>query len=292
MKILVIGSGFIGTEIANRLESEGHEIRIFSRRLNSSLKAIQVVGDIFDFDEFAVTLSWNPQVIIHTAWITTHAFYAEDNSNSRYAEFTSLLAKSVSQTSLEHLIVLGTCAEYGPQTKQCIAGITKLNPTTFYGKQKVLAFNSTRDALFGSSVRLSWARIFQPFGPNQDSNRLIPYMVDKLRSGLPVNLKDNTSILDWITTRDIASAISWIIGHETPIEVDIGTSIGHTNLEVLQHLEALIGGTSKGLRSSTHSSTSNQITVVGKESPLFKSGWLPVDSLTSGLEWTLGSNNS
>ena len=288
MKILVIGSGFIGSEIANRLESEGHEIRIFSRTLNESLKDLQIVGDIFDFEEFGRTLSWEPHVIIHTAWITTHAFYAEDNSSAKYAEFTSLLAKTVSQTKLEHLIVLGTCAEYGPQTRECIAGITKLDPTSFYGKQKVVAFNSTRDALLGSSVRLSWARIFQPFGPNQDSNRLIPYMVKRLKSGLPVNLKDTTSILDWITTRDIASAISWIIGHETPIEVDIGTGIGHTNLEVLENLEALIGGTSRRLANSTHSSVGNGVMVVGKESPLFVSGWRPQDSLENGLNWVLG----
>jgi nucleoside-diphosphate-sugar epimerase len=288
MKILVIGSGFIGTQILNQLESEGHEMRIYSRSQKKDFKALQIVGDIFDFNEFAETLSWEPQVIIHTAWLTTHEFYAEDLSNAKYAEFTSLLAKRVSRTRLEHLIVLGTCAEYGPQTQECIAGITELNPNSFYGKQKVLAFNSTREALLGSNVRLSWARVFQPFGPNQDSNRLIPYMVNMLQSGSPVNLKDTTSILDWITTRDIASAISWIIRHETPMEVDIGTGNGYTNLEVLEHLEALIGGTSRSVPNSAHSSVGNRITVVGKESPLFVSGWRPQDSLEKGLNWVLG----
>jgi nucleoside-diphosphate-sugar epimerase len=288
MKILLVGSGFIGTEIAKRLQSEGHEIRIFSRSLNTSINVQQIVGDVFDFDEFSGALLWEPQVVIHTAWITTHGVYAEDSSNLKYAEFTSLLASTVSQTSLEHLIILGTCAEYGPQAQECVAGITNLNPTSFYGKQKVVAFNSTKDALFGSSVRLSWARIFQPFGPNQDSNRLIPFLIDSLKRGQPVELKDETSILDWITTRDIASAISWMIDHQTPIEVDIGTSVGHTNLEVLQNLEALMIGKSKSLNYSPHSVVGKGITVVGKESPLFVSGWRPQDSLDSGLKWVLG----
>lgn len=288
MKILLVGSGFIGTEIAKRLQSEGHEIRIFSRSLNTSINVQQIVGDVFNFDEFSGALLWEPQVVIHTAWITTHGVYAEDSSNLKYAEFTSLLASTVSQTSLEHLIILGTCAEYGPQTQECVAGITNLNPTSFYGKQKVVAFNSTKDALFGSSVRLSWARIFQPFGPNQDSNRLIPFLIDSLKRGQPVELKDETSILDWITTRDIASAISWMIDHQTPIEVDIGTSVGHTNLEVLQNLEALMIGKSKSLNYSPHSVVGKGITVVGKESPLFVSGWRPQDSLDSGLKWVLG----
>jgi len=113
-------------------------------------------------------------------------------------------------------------------------------------------------------------------------------MVNMLQSGSPVNLKDTTSILDWITTRDIASAISWIIRHETPMEVDIGTGNGYTNLEVLEHLEALIGGTSRSVPNSAHSSVGNRITVVGKESPLFVSGWRPQDSLEKGLNWVLG----
>jgi nucleoside-diphosphate-sugar epimerase len=255
--------------------------------LNTRIGVQQIIGDIFDFDEFARTLVWEPQVIIHTAWITTHAVYSEDKSNLKYAAFTSLLAKTVSQTSLEHLIILGTCAEYGPQTQECIAGITKLNPTSLYGKQKVLAFNSTRDALFGSGVRLSWARIFQPYGPDQDSNRLIPFLINSLKSGVPVDLKDTTSILDWITTRDIASAISWVIGHQTPIEIDLGTGVGHTNLEVLQNLETLLIGKSKSLNYSPHSTVGKGITVVGIESPLFVSGWRPQDSLGDGLKWVL-----
>ena len=175
MKILVIGNGFIGSAIVKRLESEGHELLTFSRTFKAGDKSQQVVGDVLNFDIFAKTLLWNPQVVIHTAWITDHATYAQDASNSEYAQFTSLLARAVSQSNIEHLIVLGTCAEYGTQNRACTAGITKLNPTTYYGKQKVIALNSAKEALLESKVRLTWARIFQPYGRNQDSNRLLPY---------------------------------------------------------------------------------------------------------------------
>ena len=52
MKILIIGNGFLGSEIASRLESEGHEILIFARKLNPRIKCYQILGDIFDFDGF------------------------------------------------------------------------------------------------------------------------------------------------------------------------------------------------------------------------------------------------
>lgn len=288
MKILVIGSGFIGSAIIERLELEGHELLIFSKTFKLGIKSRQVVGDVLNFDDFAKTLLWGPQVVINTAWITSQATYTQDSSNSQYAQFAFLLANSVSQSNLEHLIVLGTCAEYGPKSRASTAGITKLNPITFYAKQKVVALNFTKKALFQSKVRLTWARVFQPYGRNQESNRLLPFLIDSLRNGKQVELKDTSSLLDWITSRDVASAISWIISHNTPMEIDVGTGIGHTNIELLQSLESIMGDTKQWVHISEQPHNGNGVMVVGQNSPLFVSGWLPEDSLNTGLQWVLG----
>jgi nucleoside-diphosphate-sugar epimerase len=287
MKILIIGNGFIGSSIIKRLESEGHEILCFSRRHNLKITSQQIIGDIFNFNEFIKTLNWKPQVIIHTAWVTAHNIYTNDTSNYKYAEFTSNLARVLPQKGVEHLVILGTCAEYGYQTSVSTAGITQLQPNSVYSEQKVVAFNSALNSLFGTRVRLTWARIFQPYGPNQDKARLIPYLINSIRSGRQVELRDTNSVLDWVTTRDIASAISWILNHETPTEVDIGTSIGHTNLQLLQNLEALLGNSNQWARIRVQSKTGKSVTQVGKDSPLFVSGWIPNDDIDSGLRWVL-----
>ena len=287
MKILVIGNGFIGSAIIKRLKLEGHELLIFSRRFKSDINNQQIVGDIFRFDDFVKALLWDPQVIIHTAWITTHAHYSQDSSNSQYAQFTSLLSTSVAHSNLEHLIVLGTCAEYGPQSQPSTAGITKLNPTTFYAKQKVEALNSSKQLFQESKVRFTWARIFQPYGQKQDPSRLLPYLIDSIKFGKQVEFLDTSSLLDWITTRDIAAAISWIISHDSPAEVDIGTGIGYTNVELLQHLESFLGNSKQWVRFAAQPRVGNVVTVVGKSSPLFVAGWLPEDDLNTGLNWVL-----
>lgn len=288
MKILVIGNGFIATSIIQRLEAEGHELLIYSRSQKKDIKSEQIIGDIFQFENFVKTLSWRPQVIIHTAWITTHGFYASDPSNYKYEQFTSNLARHIAKTDVRHLIVLGTCAEYGPQSMASTAGITKLNPNNIYAQQKVVAFNSARNLLLKSDVRLSWARIFQPYGPNQDKNRLLPYLIDSLKKSEKIQLSDTASILDWITTRDIASAISWIIHNEVPTEIDLGSTVGFTNIELLRHLEKLLGFSNQWSRIDREISSSSRVSLVGKDSPLFKSGWLPNDNLNTGLEWVLG----
>ena len=289
MKILVIGNGFIATPIIQRLESEGHELLIYSRTLNESIQSQQVLGNIFLFDDFVKTLLWKPQIVIHTAWITAYGLYQSDLSNYRYKHFTSDLAKHVVNTDIQHLIILGTCAEYGHQIEASTAGITKLSPDNLYSQQKVSALNSVKAALSGSKVRLTWARIFQPYGLKQDPSRLIPYLIHSLKSGARIQLGDTSSIHDWITTRDIASAISWIISHEVSMEVDIGTTLGFTNIEILRNLEELLGNTTQWARFAKQTYGVNEVSIVGKDSPLFNSGWIPSDSLHTGLEWVLSS---
>jgi nucleoside-diphosphate-sugar epimerase len=288
MKILVIGNGFLAIPLIERLESEGNEVLVFSRTRSTRVQCQQVIGDIFQFDEFIKVLHWKPQVIIHTAWITTPGIYKNDISNFQYAEFTTNLAKFVTLSDIEHLIILGTCAEYGRQVGPSMAGSTKLSPSTLYAEQKVAAFHSVRKILQESDRRLTWARIFYPYGPNQDSKRLIPRLIDSLKRGESMALADTSSIYDWITTRDIASGISWILNHKLPMEIDVGTSFGHTNLEVKMILEELLEINHHESSLMPHNFGVNEVFVANKNSPLFASGWSPEDSLRSGLYWVLG----
>jgi nucleoside-diphosphate-sugar epimerase len=288
MRILVIGNGFLARSIVERLESEGHEILIFSRTQNSKIQSQQVLGDIFDYEGFLEVLAWKPQVVIHTAWITTPGIYRDDLSNLQYAEFTTNLTRSLCNSDIEHLIILGTCAEYGKQVGPSTAGLTVPSPTTLYAQQKIIAFNSAKEILRDSNVRFTWARIFYPYGPNQDQRRLIPRLISSIKNGEPIVLADTSSIYDWITTRDVALAISWVLTHNLPTEIDLGTSIGFTNLEILEALENLLQTKSLLPPEKTHNFGLSEVFVASKSSPLFTSGWSPKDSISAGLEWVIG----
>ena len=288
MKVLVIGSGFLATSIVERLESEQHELLVFSRTPSARIKCRQVLGDIFGFKEFIKILDWKPQIIIHTAWITTPGVYRNDLSNLKYAQFTADLAKYIAFSDVEHLIILGTCVEYGHQFGPSTAGITNLAPSTLYADQKVTAFYAVKELLRESEIRFTWARVFFPYGPYQDQKRLIPQLIHSLKKGESFVLSDTSSIYDWITTRDIASAISWVIESELPTEIDVGTSFGFTNLELLTTVEKLLQTTNQLPAEEMHDLGLNEVFIVGKTSPLLKSGWSPMDTLNSGLEWVLG----
>jgi nucleoside-diphosphate-sugar epimerase len=245
------------------------------------MKSQQILGDVFDFGGFLEVLAWKPQIVIHTAWITTPGVYRNDVSNFQYAEFTKNLAKSLHNTEIEHLIILGTCAEYGKQSEASLAGFTSTSPTTLYAQQKVEAFESVKEILQNSPTRFTWARVFYPYGPNQDQRRLIPRLVDSIKNAEPLVLSDISSVYDWITTRDIASAISWIFTHNLPTEIDLGTSFGYTNLEILGFLESLLQAKSTLSGEKTHNFGLNEVFVVDKNSALITSGWSPMDSIES-----------
>jgi len=144
---------------------------------------------------------------------------------------------------------------------------------------------SVRESLRNSGVRLTWARVFQPYGPGQDKKRLVPYLFHSIRQGRDVQISDTSSILDWITTRDIASAISFIVQKSTEVEVDIGTSIGYTNIELLRHIEEILGKTKQWEKLVEQTVGQVSVSLVGKRSPLFVAGWRPNDGLEAGLKW-------
>lgn len=289
MKILVIGSGFLATQIVKRLEAEGNKLLVFSRSRNVRIEAEQIVGDIFDFHNFVKVLDWEPQAVIHTAWITTPKIYKNHPSNLEYANFTSRLAHSLLGSKVEHFIVLGTCAEYLQELNPSLQGVNNSTATTLYAEQKIQAFESVSRILGNSEIRFTWARIFFPYGPGQHSLRLIPTLLSSLKGGETVCLTDTSSIYDWITTRDVSSAISWILRHQLTSQVDVGTSIGYTNLEILMTLEGLLGISHKKTVGKIHELGLNQTLLASKESSLFSSGWIPKDTLVAGLAWVLDS---
>ena len=289
MKILVIGNGFLACPIIEKLDSEGHEVNVYSRQVKSNIKVQQIEGNILESEKLQGVFRNNYQVVINTAWITIQNQYPIHESNKDYSRCAISLASRAAQSGVEHFIGFGSCAEYGKRSSSCIAGKTLLNPENLYAEQKVETFQQTRQLLSLTKTRFSWLRVFQPYGLRQDPERLVPYLINGLKNHLNIEIKDNKSCLDWVTTRDIASAVSWVLNNSLPSELDIATSIGYTNLDVLSYLQVLLGKAKQTPLVDQSSVESPQVLVAGKESPIFTSGWRPEDTLESGLEWVVSN---
>ena len=290
MKILVVGgSGFLGSEIVRKLSQEGHLVGSLGRR-RSPLDIEQFIGDIGQPDSYTDLISnWKPEVVIQAAWVTDQLSYRDSALNLVYASNTLEFAEHCFQSETQHFIVLGTSAEYGRPSQPCNASATPGLPLDLYGAKKLWASEEMKKIALNYQTRFSWARIFQPYGLNQDPNRLIPSAAQKFRSGEKFKTQNSENILDWITSRDVAGAVAYLLKHELPETVDIGTAVGTSVGKVLNKVAELCGVDENYIEDTVAENALEErlVLVVDRNSPLLAHGWKPKDDLNSGLSWAL-----
>lgn len=291
MKVLVIGgTGFLGSEIATKFQADGKIVRSLNRSFSPALNIEQFIGDISQPDSYKKLITqWEPEVVIQSAWVTEQESYRDNPSNKLYAQNTLELAEHCFQADTKHFIALGSSAEYGFPKEPCNASSTRTNPQDIYGSYKLWASERLRELADEYSRKISWVRIFQPYGPNQDSTRLIPFAANKLAANETISINNPNTVLDWITSRDVANALAYTVDHDLPEIIDIGTSIGTPVIEMLRKVALLVDADPSLIldNSSANTTPDPYELVVSKNSPLFESGWKPQDSLTTGLSWAL-----
>jgi dTDP-6-deoxy-L-talose 4-dehydrogenase (NAD+) len=290
MKALVVGgTGFLGSEISKRLVSEGIKIKTLNRSFSPRCEFAQTKGDI-RFPETYETLvkEFKPDVVISAAWVTELNTYRDDPLNKDFEKATIRFADFCYRNGVEHFLGLGTCSEYGVQDLKCFAGKTNLRPADLYSQTKVNTFLELRDLSSSYSSRLTWARVFQPFGHNQDPKRLIPYLIDMCSQKKPIILQNAQNVVDLISSRDVAAGIYFAISQKLPQELDLGSGVAKTIFQIASEISTKLK-TNPALITFDDNHT-NQIQIglaTSPESPLFKAGWKTVDTLESCLPWVM-----
>jgi nucleoside-diphosphate-sugar epimerase len=293
MKVLVVGGGgFLGSETVKSLIACGFAVKSVSRNFSSIIDCEQIIADIIQPDSYQnIFTTWKPEIVIQAAWVTNQKTYRTSPRNLQYMEATVELAEQGYRSGVEHFLALGSCAEYGIPTEPCNALTTPAAPVDFYGSQKLETLIKLKDLAGKYSCKLSWARIFQPYGPNQDSRRLLPFARQELLAGNKFKVAHPNAILDWISSRDVASALTYAVKCPVNDIFDVGTSIPIPVMQVLKSLVSILNVDSNLLdcESMEKSDNSDFSIVASKQSPLFNAGWSPLDDLVSGLKWTLAA---
>jgi nucleoside-diphosphate-sugar epimerase len=288
--LLVGGSGFVGKEILHSLILAGHEVTVMNRELDPQLECKQIQADIFNQGSYRKRMQeLKPQWVIQTAWVSQSENYRFSPKNSLYKTATIDFAIDCLESGVEHLMILGSSAEYGSQTLPCDSRRSVPMPTDPYGKSKFETFQILMDASRSYPCSFTWPRIFQAYGKGQDSNRLIPRGLDSLKFGRSMKIDNPKSAFDWISSRDIASALMFCLNNRISGSVDVGTGIPHTVEEVIEQLVELIKPSDHEIQSVKFldQANSHSSLTVSPESLLFEKGWKPNDDLINGLRWVL-----
>jgi nucleoside-diphosphate-sugar epimerase len=189
MKIVVTGaSGFLGSNLVNKLKEHGHDVLSILRTTPDPLKMI---------------VTYEPDILVHCAWKGGNNY---ENINdisqiSNVFDGVELLKVIASLPKKPKFIGFGSFAEYGDINNIATEDDFE-KPINMYGLSKLTFKNYSESFCKMHDISWSWIRPCYVYGPGDVSTRLIPSVINKLLANKPVFLDSCNKIIDYIYIDD------------------------------------------------------------------------------------------
>jgi nucleoside-diphosphate-sugar epimerase len=144
----------------------------------------------------------------HLAWSGTFGTDRNDArrqlDNIKYTLDAVKLAKDI---GCQVFIGAGSQAEYGHFDRQADDSVVP-KPFTFYGAAKLSAGQMSRVYAAQLGIRQAWVRIFSIYGPGDDKNTLVQFMIRELLADRSPALTAGEQIWDYLYSDDAAMALA------------------------------------------------------------------------------------
>lgn len=227
-------TGEIGSRVTLALLDLGYEV--FGTRgskncsINNSRHTCKRIDLLNSSEELGIK-SIMPDVLVHTAWITTPEEFWESDRNAEWVEASKRIVNEYVQSGGEYLVVTGSCAEYSWNTDVPLAENSVELPSSQYGSAKLELLNwiRSRDILF------LWTRTFFQFGMNETEGRLIPSAIESLFRGEKFIVRNGSDIRDFVFVEDVSKILSILISQKISGVINIGSGI-ETRIEKITHM--------------------------------------------------------
>ena len=215
-KVIITGpTGAIGSALCDILTRDGCEVYAVCRVGSSNIKNLKPHENLHviecDVSNLLLLKSKLPKeaydALFHLAWagtIGTGRNNAESQMNNiKYTLDATLLAKEL---GCEVFVGAGSQAEYGHFDKKANSE-TITNPFTLYGAAKLSAGHMSRIYANNLGIKHIWTRIFSVYGPNDDNNTLISYVINELINKRSPDVTKCEQIWDYLYSYDAAKAL-------------------------------------------------------------------------------------
>lgn len=210
-KILIFGgTGFVGYHLSKALLRKKFKVFSVSKKRVKKKRKLKKVNYIyFDATKFSnfKKLKQNFNIIINTAGYGDHLKGAQ--GKKLYVQHISLannIIKYFEKKKIEKLIHIGTSFEYDRSFKPIKENFKTL-PKSYYGKAKLYVTKLFLKYYKKKKIPVTIFRLFQVYGPKQDSNRLIPYVINGLKKNKKIFLTSGKQLRDFCFIDDAVSAI-------------------------------------------------------------------------------------
>lgn len=182
-------------------------------------------------------LDFQPEVLVHTAWITTPGIFWESPENINWVSASKKLIQEFKICGGKYLVVTSSCAEYSWSTINPLSETSEVTPNSIYGKSKLELLNWVSDY----NIPFLWARIFFKFGLNEPKGRLIPSLIDSLAQERKFEVYNGNDLRDFIYIIDVVKILEILIHQEQLGIVNIGTGRAIDVKSISQIVAELMG---------------------------------------------------
>ena len=216
MKSILIegGTGFIGFHLSKKCIKMNWKVTCISSKKPKKKRKIKKVSyvtcnlinkkniykKIKNKYDYVVNLSGH---VNHKNKIIT--FDSHYKSVKNLVEFLSRQNKQIKK-----FIQMGSSAEYGGLTKPQ-KETAKCAAKSFYGKAKLASTNYLIQQHKLKKFPATILRLYQAYGPNQETNRLIPIVINACKKNQDFDCSDGNQFRDFIYIDDVVNAIIKII---------------------------------------------------------------------------------
>lgn len=198
-KILIVGgTGFIGYHLAKKTVKLGWDVTSFSINKPKNHRRIKQVkyktGNLYRKNSLK-KIDQNFDYIVNLGGYVDHV-NKNKNLKSHFIGCKNLVS-IFSKKKIKFFLQVGSGAEYG-NTKSPHNEKTISLPKSIYGRPKFLATRFLMNEYKKYNFPCAVVRLYQVFGENQDSNRIIPFIIRSCFLNKPFPCSDGKQYRDFI----------------------------------------------------------------------------------------------
>ncbi len=210
-KILIPGgTGFIGYHLIVYLVKKGwivHSVSKFKPKKTRKVKGVKYIYcDIRDKKKLKSKLDRYYDYIVNLSGYVDHS----NNQSITKIHFDGCknLALNFLNNRPKKFVQIGSSIEYGKQrSPQKEAVMKKINTFSVYGNAKLSCTFFLISMYKSKNFPCSIIRLYLTYGPNQDDNRVIPFVINNCLEGKKFNCSPGKQFRDFTFIDDVVEAI-------------------------------------------------------------------------------------
>jgi nucleoside-diphosphate-sugar epimerase len=287
-KILITGAnGFIGKNTLPILLKTGYEVHAVSTKKLESKDIQWHQLNLFDTEGTQNLMKKiKPRYLLHLAWDTTPGKYLKTADNLNLVCATLSLCRSFYECGGCRGVFGGTLSEYKEGSKI----YTESSPrkaSSLYGVCKSSLFDMIEAYCSSEDLSFAWGRVFFLYGPYENENRVVPYVIKSLLAGKDALCSDGVAKKDYLYAGDMAAAFVHLLGVRQNGAFNIGSGKAVPLKDILKKTAEIIGRPELLHLGARQSRPGEPQCVTADIDKLRATGFMPAYDMDSGLKETV-----